>query len=361
MNRDEAKKLKEAAEQISSGEEESILAGIQLLSKSHMAEGVDLIGPFLKHPSNTVKMAALNALGELQAPAAVGLLAEVLVIETDQHIRAHTATVLGQIKLRKALPVLANLLKDSNSRVRANAVEAIADIGEPESISLLTPLLDDSNNRVKANVAMALWKFGGLRMVGLLKMMLKSHGDKWHRASAAFALGEVGGIHTIASLIEALEDRAPEVRRNAIRSLGKTGDTEISRQLITFLDDEDPFIRGNTLESLGTVDDEKNLDLILTKLSDERDPFVLGKAKICLEKIAVDKSPAIIGRMKKVFYSETQQLKQMVVEIFEKHGSADVLPDLMNISRSGLSAELRKSAKRAAEAIRNRKTEEQNP
>lgn len=355
MNIEEAKKLKEASDKISAGEEKGILAGIRLMARSHLTEGADLIGPLMKHPSKKVKMAVMTALGDIQTPEAVHYLAEFLNHEPDQHLRAQAATSLGRTQQRKAIVVLANLLKDTNARVRANAVEALADIGEPDSVALLTPLLDDPNNRVKANVAMTLWKFGGLRMVGVLKSMLRGHGDKWHRASAAYALGEIGGIHTIASLLEALEDNAPEVRRNVIRSLGKTGDAEANRQLSSFLEDDDPQIRGNALEALSTIEDEKNLDFILGKLRDETDSHVLSKAKICLEKMADKGSMDIMARLKKVLYSEKLPLKKLVIEVLGQHGTGDVLPDLLNIARSGLDSTIREAASKAAEAIKSRK------
>jgi HEAT repeat protein len=48
--------------------------------------------------------------------------------------------------------------------------------------------------------------------------------DKWMRASAAFALGELKDTRFLPVLLQCMRDPDADVRRNVLRSLGKIAD-----------------------------------------------------------------------------------------------------------------------------------------
>ncbi|NCB39754.1 MAG: HEAT repeat domain-containing protein, partial [Erysipelotrichia bacterium] len=48
--------------------------------------------------------------------------------------------------------------------------------------------------------------------------------DKWMRASAAFALGEINDPRFVPCLIQSIRDPEPEVRRNVVKALSKLAD-----------------------------------------------------------------------------------------------------------------------------------------
>ncbi len=354
MTGEEAAVLKEAGEKINSGDEERVVVGINLLVEAGLGEGLDLIVSCLDFPEKKVKIAAARAMGSLQFPRAVPILAAYIERENDPWVRATVAMALGATGDSRALPVLANLLQDENSRVRANSVEALGQIGDPACVNMLTPLLDDPNNRVKANVTMALWQFGGLRMLSVLQRMLKTTENKWHRASAAYALGEIGGFQTMTTLLGSLSDRAPEVRRNVISSLGKMGDIEVIRQLLPHLDDEDPYIRANTVGALSVLTTERDIELMMSKLLDETEPVVLSRAKSTLGKMAETGSLKVFGQLREALFAGKQPIKRVVIELFEKYGTEDLIPDLLDIARRDVSIEIQSAARKAAEAIQTR-------
>jgi HEAT repeat protein len=47
------------------------------------------------------------------------------------------------------------------------------------------------------------------------------HPDKWMRASAAFALGELKDSRFFPILLQAIRDPEPDVRRNVVKALSK--------------------------------------------------------------------------------------------------------------------------------------------
>ena len=55
----------------------------------------------------------------------------------------------------------------------------------------------------------------------------------WKRATAAFALGDMGSLRAVPALLEALDDRNGDVRAAASRSLGRIGPEEAIEPLVT--------------------------------------------------------------------------------------------------------------------------------
>lgn len=357
MNADETKLFYQAAEKISTGTEDEVLEGINIMLEHRLTEGADVITHCLTHESSKVKLSAIKAMGDLQAAATISSLTALLATEDDTHVRATAAIALGSTQKRKALPALTNLLQDADARVRANAVEAIAQLGDPATVSLLTSMLEDDNHRVKVNVAMALWQFGGLKMLNVLKRMLRTGDDKWHRASAAYALGEIGGFQTMATLIEALDDQSSEVRRNVIKSLGKMGALEINRELVPFLDDDDPHIRASTIEALCSLDGDRNISAILDRIKVEKEDLVQEKARSVLIRLVRSRVPSVVNELKDLLSSRNprdQAIKTLIVDVFGEAGTEGELFDLQNIVRSLAAEEVRDAARKAIKSIKRR-------
>lgn len=277
MNQDRI--LDTVIQKIASGEKENILQALRQIQKHQLEGALDFVKKLLTHDDIIIRISAVKTYGESKLPYVVDELVQMLDTEGNQDVRATIALVLGNSEGKSVISVLANLLQDNNPRVRANAVEAISNFGDECNVPLIIPLLNDPNNRVKANAATALWKFGGLRMVHEMKDMLKGHEDKWSRSSAAYALGEMGGIHVVPALLDALNDPMPEVRRNVIKALGKIGDASIKYNLIPFLKDEDVLIRVCTVEALNRLNDQNVIPILLDMLEIETAPEVLEKIK----------------------------------------------------------------------------------
>lgn len=341
MKPDQTEILRTAIEMMESGDEKLVLKGIGLIEKSHLDNGARAVISCLESVSEKVRMAAARTLGKLKPDKTVEILTALLRKEKNPFVKATVAVALGNTGQMKALTALVGLLRDTDARVRANAVEAVTQLGDPLVVNMLTPLLDDTNSRVKTNVAMALWKFGGLRMVGFLEGMLSAGHDKWDRASAAFALGEIGGFQAMSSLVSSLYDQSPEVKRNVIRSLGKLGDKDMSSRLLRYLKDSDPNIRANTLEAIGLLNGERHLDLIIERLTSETDEAVLQKTPVVLDHLVATGSQETISRLKQLLFSDSELVKLTLLEAFHKYGAkwnkvfkVEVLMDLDNVFKT---------------------------
>ncbi|HOT77727.1 MAG TPA: HEAT repeat domain-containing protein [Candidatus Wallbacteria bacterium] len=129
-------------------------------------------------------------------------------------------TLLGKLGNVHTIPVIAGLLMSEDKRIRANAVEALGKIGGDKVKELLVPYLKDSSNRVKANTAIALWEFNELRskIRKVFDDMIKDR-DKWMKASAFYAFGEIKADEFVQILLNSIDDSDEDVCRNAFLAL----------------------------------------------------------------------------------------------------------------------------------------------
>lgn len=117
------------------------------------------------------------------------------------------------------LDYLGRFLDSADGRVRANAVDALSIYaGLPKIQSALIRCYQSEVPRVKANAVLPLWRSGyGIVLKGLKDMLSES--QVCVRASAAWALGRVGGIVARSYLEKALDDPEDSIRRLAFAGL----------------------------------------------------------------------------------------------------------------------------------------------
>lgn len=115
------------------------------------------------------------------------------------------------------------MIADGNPYIRARGVEVLGEelmIEKDSSIveKLLVPFLSDKNNRVRGNAAKALYSHNKELALKCLKEMSQNK-DQWMRASAAWALGEIGGQEATKILLTLLEDADYNVQKRVLKSL----------------------------------------------------------------------------------------------------------------------------------------------
>ncbi|MCK4533753.1 HEAT repeat domain-containing protein [bacterium] len=115
------------------------------------------------------------------------------------------------------------MIADGNPYIRARGVEVLGEelkIEKDNTIveKLLIPFLKDKNNRVRGNAAKALYPHNKELALKSLKEMSQTK-DPWMRASAAWALGEIGGQEATKILLTLLEDSDYNVQKRVLKSL----------------------------------------------------------------------------------------------------------------------------------------------
>ncbi len=144
------------------------------------------------------------------------------------------------INTETTISALIEATKDSYSGIRANAVYELGELHSEEMIEVLASALDDSDYEVRLEAVRALGKINDSKTVIPLIKVLKDGCDRniEGRASAAFALGEIGGGKGVKALTEALGDPFLEVRISAARALVKAGDEDVLPKLLESLERE---------------------------------------------------------------------------------------------------------------------------
>lgn len=122
--------------------------------------------------------------------------------------------------------------------LRPAAIELVEDVGDPPALrgfqaEVFAELLSGYALAVRGSprerIAAYFERTGAVDEQ--LRLLRNRRG--WKRASAAFALGDMGSPRAVPALLEALDDRNGDVRAAASRSLGRIGPVEAIEPLVT--------------------------------------------------------------------------------------------------------------------------------
>ena len=259
----------------------------------------DLLIAALKDPEAQVRSTAVDALGELGLPAAVGPLITLLrnpnaglrpaeAIKTNANaLRQKAASALGDIGDARAVEPLIATLTDPDDGVRTSAIKALGKSKDPRVAGPLISLLKDKNPEIRQEAVEALGTAKAAGAVDALIDVLKGT-DNLLRTNAAKSLGEIGDPRAVGPLIAALKEPKFGLRMNVTQALGQIGDPRAVEPLIAELKDRNPMSANqvfiaNALQEIGAAGWEP----LHAALQDD-DPKVRGAAAAVL---ATSKDP----------------------------------------------------------------------
>jgi len=221
-------------------------------------------------------------------PAAIPSLTAHL-IDANEHVRAVAVTTLGRLRAAEALPGVAGLAADPSDLVRLAVAEALGEFGgpaprpvgrvrvrrgvwtrlrrrvpvaPPDPVAVGVPALRaglaDEAAAVRARAATSLGQFGAAAgdAVGEL-MTLLADADDTVRGRAAAALGQVGAAdpRTVPALAALLGDPSAAIRAAAAEALGalKGGAASAVPALVPLLQDRDEAVRKAAADAVGRI------------------------------------------------------------------------------------------------------------
>jgi len=137
---------------------------------------------------------------------------------------------------------LSNALADAAAVVRRRACE-VAPRGQVAPVDLV-PLLDDEDMLVAEAAAWAIGESGhASREVRVaLEAVARGHAEPLCREAAVAALGALGDVRGLATILAALDDK-PAIRRRAVIALAPFEGDEVEAALRRCLDDRDWQVR----------------------------------------------------------------------------------------------------------------------
>ncbi len=201
-----------------------------------------------------LRMAAANALGDLEESDAVPELAKVFD-DDDPRVRARAARACGVIGDQRATEPLSGLLGDPVAGVRLEAAEALGRIGNRQALQALLELYDDSDDRVRR---IAVSGFGNFENDRPVEALIEALGDDASavRRTAVYSLIEL--------LSNVPTDKSHEIRETVVEQLSATDDATVVEPLVEILRESTQAAQvRNTAWLLGRVmDDQQNHDAI---------------------------------------------------------------------------------------------------
>ncbi|HSC29508.1 MAG TPA: HEAT repeat domain-containing protein [Vicinamibacterales bacterium] len=246
------------------------------------------------HAGLEVTVAAVRALAQIQAPAAVKpLTAIVSDPAVDPNLRLEAVAALGALRDRDGLPYALDLLADRSPALRTAALRAVAAIDQESLIFALATMDPDPDWRVRAALAALLAELPPEIAVPRLRSML---GDQDRRVipPVLSSLGRLAVSDLASILFDHLKEPDFAVRAAAIRQLGRLkpeGAAAALREAYrTALADSASGARAAALESLATFGPGEALATLTDALAD-RDWAIRLRAADLLEKLDPDSDP----------------------------------------------------------------------
>lgn len=209
--------------------------------------------PFLDHPYNDVKEAAIEACIALHTPEVRDHFTGFLRGE-DPVRRMIGAYGLGFFSISEVADDLTRALDDASPDVRKVAVEAFGNTCplKDEHFELLQGKLSDENSEVRMAVYNTLGLCSDDRFARSLIAGLKDP-DVWVRARCAESLGEHKTVEAVEPLVNMLGDENILAVIKAVQALGMIGGEAAFRSLMPMLDHEDRDLREAAEEAVNSI------------------------------------------------------------------------------------------------------------
>jgi HEAT repeat protein len=193
-----------------------------------------------------------------------------LLQDPDWAVRREAVVTLGEMGDERCVLPLVRALHDGDWQVREAAVEALGLVGSPAVEPLIKQLRDWD---VRKFAIRALGKMKDERVLEPLIGMLRS--DEF-KEDATGALVELGSP-ALERLVEALQDKDENVRKQAVIILGRIQDAGAVDPLIDMLKNPDWFTRLAAAAALEKIGDERGREAIKPLL---KDPDMVVKMRV---------------------------------------------------------------------------------
>ncbi|MEQ8762417.1 MAG: HEAT repeat domain-containing protein [Planctomycetota bacterium] len=311
--------------------------------ESHAAQLLDDSGSSRIASDQNVAVLAptMIGMGLTRNKAAVPFLQKVFLGDTslDADIRSAVAGALGKIDDPAVVGILARGLEDRDIEVRRAAALALGEILGPDDVEAQRRLKilsrSDADPQVKSFALIALGKSrGGDSVRSFLESSLKERGQANVRAYAALALGLFGDPASSKLLLATLQKEKDSSLRGALSiALGLLGDSAAIPTLLELSKDGDPAVRGNALLAIGLIGDASVLPKIQPMLTPDLQSEILNHLTLALgllgDRASLDKLLILMQK------SASETAKAAVGFAVGRLGDAPLVKPLVSLAAPG--------------------------
>ncbi len=173
-----------------------------------------------------------------------------LLLFDDFIVKKNAVILCGKLKYETAVDLLITNLDNIYNEVSIAAIEALGEIGDLTAVPELLDVLDIEDISFEyTDLDMKLYILDAIKKIYLNNTdssydQLYSHltrDNNTIRESVAFILGEIGNEEFVKPLVDLLQIRNLDVKKNSIIALGKIGTLEPLNHLLKILDDEETY------------------------------------------------------------------------------------------------------------------------
>jgi HEAT repeat protein len=199
-----------------------------------------------------------------------------LQLDSDWRFHAMQGILsLGQMNDIESVELFRTCLHDADDSIRSAAIHAVGRVKDIESVPRLIQLLSDksenplaSEHLVCDSVAEALSLIGDERAIQPMAQMIEKQQTGMHPNIAITALGKLGE-NGFAKLLNILNEADVALRSEIIYSLGLIGNKKAVPLLIHSLKDKNELVRQNASEALWHLYDERAIEPLILTLEDK--------------------------------------------------------------------------------------------
>lgn len=204
----------------------------------------------------------LGRFGDISIPYLAGL-----STSRGKNIRFYAAKALGEVKSKKALPILIKLLEDKNWSVRKMAVQSIKNYGPP-IIDFLVELLENNYNERNFYIVSSIISDLGPGIIRkLLNLVRKDVGSVPFIVEKL--LMNINKDEIQFQLIDLLDDSDDEIKGVAITFVGKLKLTSASDKLFSLLGSKNWKLRKEASAAIVALGGKENIERLKVCIRDK--------------------------------------------------------------------------------------------
>jgi len=269
---------------------------INTLARFNTPEVQQALQGLLKDPNKLIRGATLSALQRMDGPIDIERVAA-LLRDPEIDVLNRAIDVVIKANHPETMKYLIEVLKDENENARRAAVEVLNEVGNAESVKYLLGSLKDSDWWVRSRAADALGKIGGPKVIDAVLQLVRDKDEDIRRAAieilnqtkderavdsliqatrdtdwwvserAVDALAEIGSKRAVPRLMEMLQGSANgKATPIVVRALGKLGDVKMVDTLLPFIARPEREIRIEAIQALSRLADETRAEQVRSEL-----------------------------------------------------------------------------------------------
>lgn len=240
-----------------------------ILGKMGKTDAIPAILKCLEDSEKTVRIAAVNALGNFQnlgkrffyqsfSRFSITTALKKCFLESRQkEMKLAAVKVFANLRDPEIIPLLIDLLKKKDPEIRAESISVIGLFHDPGTVTFLEPLLSDPHPKVRSAAIIALWQFVSQRMFLITEMSKMLESKKPSEILAGIdAVGETRWELEKPRIQKFLTSKNEKVRHHAAFALAKMNDENSVEHLFDFMFHKKKFLGKKTRSLLEHVHED---------------------------------------------------------------------------------------------------------